>query len=112
MAYHRKIFKDYEPSDVREAYRHAHPKSWQDLISFIESKGLETWHLTPGEDAHLVADARQAMKENVPFTDDWQEAYNVLKAHRNLELVQQEEQRWIEKTREYEQKRREKEMKA
>ena len=105
MTEERKVFKDYQSSDVRDAYQHAHPKSWQDLINYLESKGLQTWHLTPGEDAHMIADAKQAIKDNVPFCENWEEASRILKSHRNPSLVQQEEQRWAQKTREYEKKR-------
>ena len=50
MAEQRKVFKDYEASDVRDADLHAHLKSWQDPINYLESRGLTTWHLTPGQE--------------------------------------------------------------
>jgi len=50
VAEQRKVLNDYEASDVRVAYLHAHLKSWQDPINYLESRGLTTWHLTPGEE--------------------------------------------------------------
>jgi len=105
MAEQRKVFKDYESSDVRDAYQHAHPRSWQDLINYLKSRGLTTWHLTPGEDAHLIADLEATEKAGVPFTDNWEEAYRTLKSHRDPALVKREEQEWVRKTEEYEKSR-------
>ncbi len=90
----RKVFKDYAESDVREVTERANPSSWQDVIHFLEKRGLDTWHITPGEDSHMIADAKQAMKDNVPFPRNPEQAYRVLKSHRNPELVRQEEQKW------------------
>lgn len=112
MAEQRKVFKDYEASDVRDAYQHAHPTSWQGLISYLENHGLTTWHLTPGEDAHMIADLKEVEKDHVPFTDSWEEGYKLLKSHRNPELVKQEEQAWIKKTEQYEKSRGDQEKRA
>jgi hypothetical protein len=91
----RKVYKDYDESDVRDVFESASPSSWQDLVRYLEQRGLETWHVTPGEDAHMIADAKQAMKDNVPFSKNPEQSFRVLKSHRNPELVRQEEQRWI-----------------
>jgi hypothetical protein len=91
----RKVYKDYDESDVRDVFDGANPVSWQDMVRFLEQRGLETWQVTPGEDAHMIADAKQAMKDNVPFSRSSEQSYRVLKSHRNPELVRQEEQRWI-----------------
>jgi hypothetical protein len=94
----RKVFKDYQEADVREVFERGTPSSWQDLVNFLEKKGMATWHVTPGEDAHMIADGKQAMKDNVPFTHNSEQAYRILKSHRNPELVRQEEQRSIAPT--------------
>lgn len=101
----RKVYKDYEESDVRAAFEHAHPSSWGDLISYLEQHGLTTHHITPGEAAHMIADAKQALKDNVPFPQNPVQAYRVMKSHRNPELVRQEEQTWIAKSEQYEKER-------
>ncbi len=100
----RKVFRDYAESDVRDVFDQASPTSWQDLVSYLEKKGRETWHITPGESAHLIADAKQAMKDNVPFSRNPEQAYRVLRSHRNPELVRQEEQKWLERSQQREQK--------
>ncbi|HVC35760.1 MAG TPA: hypothetical protein VNL16_19805 [Chloroflexota bacterium] len=104
MAHERKVFKDYQPSDVRDAYQHAHPRSWQDLISYLQARGLKTWHLTPGEDAHMIADARALIKDKIPFCNNWEEAYQILKSHHDPALVKEEEEHWVARTEEYEKK--------
>jgi hypothetical protein len=91
----RKVYKDYNEPDVRDVFERASPSSWQDLVRYLEQRGLETWQVTPGEDAHMIADAKQAMKDNVPFSRNPEQSFRVLKSHRNPELVRQEEQRWI-----------------
>lgn len=91
----RKVFKDYEESGVQEAFAEGHPTSWYDLIHFLERLDLTTSRITPGEAAHLIADARQAAMDNVPLPQSAEQAYRVMKSHRNPELVRQEEQRWI-----------------
>lgn len=107
MTYERKVFKDYAPSDVRDAYQHAHPSSWSDLVDYLQAKGLQTWHLTPGEDAHMVADLKAVIQDHVPFCDNWEKAYEILKSHRKPELVKAEEQHWIQKSERYEKEREE-----
>jgi len=101
----RKVYKDYEESDVRTAFEHGHPTGWSDFISFLQKHGLTTHHITPGETAHMIADAKQAMKDNVPFPQSSEQAYRVMKSHRNPELVRQEEQVWIARTAQYEKER-------
>jgi hypothetical protein len=90
----RKVFKDYDEADVRAVVQEANPSSWQDLVNYLERRGLDAWRATPGEDAHMIADAKQAMKDNVPYLRNPEQSYRVLKSHRNPELVRQEEQRW------------------
>ncbi|MBX6770389.1 MAG: hypothetical protein IRY83_01565 [Chloroflexi bacterium] len=103
----RKVYKDYQESDLQEVFARAHPSSWQDLIAHLEQYGLSIHHITPGETAHMIADARQASIDNVPFPQSVDQAYRVMKSHRNPELVRQEEQRWIARTAEYERERQE-----
>lgn len=65
----------YAPSDVEQIYEDAHPTSWQDLVKFIESKGDEEWHITPGEAKSMKNDFSRLAQMNVPFTSDPQKAY-------------------------------------
>lgn len=108
----RKVYKDYEESDVRDAVEHGRPSSWSDLLSFLEQHGLTTHHITPGEAAHMIADVKQAMKDNVPFPQNPEQAFRVMKSHRNPELVRQEEQRWIAKSEHVEIKQDKKDRRA
>lgn len=93
----RKVYQDYEEKDVGDAFERGHPSTWSGLISFLEGDGLTKDRITPGEVAHMIADAKQARKDNVPFPQSYVQTYRVMKSHRNPELVRQEEQRWIEK---------------
>ncbi len=91
----RKVFKDYDESAVRDVVQQANPSSWQDMVRYLEQRRIEAQYVTPGEDAHMIADAKQAMKDNVPFSHNPEQSFRVLKSHRNPELVRQEEQRWV-----------------
>jgi hypothetical protein len=94
----RKVFKDYEESNVRAAFERGTLSSWQDLVNLLERQSLDDWPLTPGESAHMIADARQAMKDNVPFSYHPETAFRVMRSHRNPELVRLEEQRWMQRS--------------
>ncbi|HVC31955.1 MAG TPA: hypothetical protein VNL16_00425 [Chloroflexota bacterium] len=91
----RKVYRDYQESDVRDTFEFGHPSTWTDLISFLDRQGLATHQITPGEAAHMIADAKQAQKDNVPFPHGPEQAYRVMKSHRNPEMVRQEEAVWI-----------------
>ncbi len=95
MAY-RKVFRDYEEADVRETVGIVEPSGWLDLVNYLEKKGREAVQATPGADAHLIADAKQAAMDNVPYSHNPEQAYRVLKSHRNPGRVRQEEQKWVE----------------
>ena len=92
----RKVFKDYREEDIQNAFEQGEPSCWYDLIRYLERRGLDLLTVSPGECAHMIADAKQAMKDNVPFAFHSEQAFRVMKSHRNPELVRQEEQRWIE----------------
>lgn len=94
----RKVFKDYEEGDVASAYEHAQPCCWQDLVNFLERQGLDSWFIAPGESAHMLADLKQAVKDNVPFSYHSETAFRVMRSHRNPELVRQEEQRCLHRS--------------
>jgi len=94
----RKVFRDYQESDVRDVFARVYLSGWQDLVNYLNRQALASEPITPGEDAHLIADAKQAAKDNVPFAHNPEQAYRVLKSHRNPELVRQEEQKWLTKT--------------
>jgi hypothetical protein len=91
----RKVFKDYEESHVRDTFARADPTSWQDLVRYLETEGAPARQSSPGESAHMIADAKQAMKDNVPFAYNPESAFRVMRSHRNPELVRQEEQYWL-----------------
>jgi hypothetical protein len=87
------VYKDYSEADVRDLCELAAPSSWQDVVHFLEKRGKDTTGSSPGEDAHMIADAKQAMIDNVPYSRSPEQVYRVLKSHRNPELVRQEEQK-------------------
>jgi hypothetical protein len=91
----RKVIKDYLESAVSEVFALADPSSWHDLVRYLETSSEGSWRTSPGEGAHMIADAKQAMKDNVPFAHNPEQAYRVMKSHRNPELVRQEEQKWL-----------------
>ncbi len=91
----RKVIKDYLEAAVSDAFQQATPSSWHDLVRFLERTNEQAAEGTPVEGAHMIADAKQAMKDNVPFTHNPEQAYRVMKSHRNPELVRQEEQKWL-----------------
>lgn len=92
----RKVFKDYLEADVQRAFEQCEPTCWQDLIRYLEQRGQDLLLISPGECAHMIADTRQVILDNVPFAFHPEQAYRIMKSHRNSELVRQEEQRWIE----------------
>ena len=94
----RKVFKDYEESHVRDAFARADPTSWQDLVRYLETEGAPGRQSSPGESAHMIADAKQAMKDNVPFAYHPESAFRVMRSHRNPELVRQEEHYWLSRS--------------
>jgi hypothetical protein len=91
----RKVFRDYGEPEVRDLLTQTDMSSWQDLVHFLQQREGESGNGALGETAHLMADAKQAMKDNVPFARSPEQAYRVLKSHRNPELVRQEEQKWL-----------------
>lgn len=93
-----KVFRDYEESDVSTVFEHGGPSCWQDLVAFLERQRAGDERLAPGESAHMIADAKQAMKDNVPFSHHPETAFRVMRSHRNPQLVRQEEQRWMRKS--------------
>jgi hypothetical protein len=93
----RKVSKDYEEVDVRDVFVNARPTGWHDLINWLNNHGQSSKLITPGEAAHMIADAKQAAKDNVPFPSVAEHAFRIMKSHRNLELVRQEEQIWLAK---------------
>lgn len=97
----RKVFKDYDESDVQAVCAQSKPTSWSDLISYLHD-GLSAQTGVPAGTAHMIADAKQAMKDNVPFPHSPEQAYRIMKSHRNPELVRQEEQHWLARTRQLE----------
>jgi hypothetical protein len=91
----RKVFRDYDEQDVNTIYAQAEPSGWYDLVGYLEKRGKAGGPRNPGEDAHLIADAKQVLKDNAPFSHNPEQAYRILRSHRNPELVRQEEQKWI-----------------
>jgi hypothetical protein len=91
----RKVFRDYGEPDVRDVLKQTDATSWQDLVNFLDRRDRENVRDAPADSAHLLADAKQAMKDNVPFAHNPEHVYRVLKSHRNPELVRQEEQKWL-----------------
>jgi hypothetical protein len=67
----------YQKSDVEEIYKRAHPKSWNDLVQYITTKGDATWHITPGEAEAMKRDFERVAKSNAPFQNSPDRAYEV-----------------------------------
>lgn len=72
----------YQESDVRDLWRHANPTSWQGLLSYVENRGDNTWHITPGEAISMKEDIAAAMKSSAPFPNSPQQAYQEMHKHR------------------------------
>ncbi len=70
-----KTTPEYTKSDVERIYQMAKPRSWQDLVSFIEQRGDSLWHITPGEAVAMKNDFQQLATNNVPFRDNPDQAY-------------------------------------
>ena len=75
----------YEESDVRDLWRHAQPKSWQDLLHFDEQHGDKVWHITPGQAISMKEDIEAAMKSGAPFPDNPDQAYQEMHKHRGAD---------------------------
>lgn len=70
-----KFTDTYQQSDVEELYRKAHPTSWKDLLTYVESRGDNTWHITPGEAEAMKRDLQHLAGSNRPFPSNPDEAY-------------------------------------
>jgi len=70
-----KTTPEYTRSDVERIYQMARPRSWQDLVSFIEQRGDSLWHITPGEAVAMRDDFQQLATRNVPFRENPDQAY-------------------------------------
>ncbi|HET7036003.1 MAG TPA: hypothetical protein VFI42_10020 [Thermomicrobiaceae bacterium] len=78
----RQLQFDYEPSDMRVAYRRSTPSSWQDIISWMEKKGTFDNEFTPGEVVAMVEDLRSLKQGGEQFTDNPDQAFQEAHQHR------------------------------
>lgn len=72
---YRQLTFDYEPSDVRVAYRRTDPKSWDDLINWLEKQGSYDNEFTPGEVVAMVEDLRMLKSKKASFIDNPDKAF-------------------------------------
>ncbi len=67
--------QEYKKSDMERIFKDAKPHSWQDLVRYIEEKGDAQWHITPGEAMAMKSDLQRLAQNNVPFTDNPDQAF-------------------------------------
>ncbi|HEX6799535.1 MAG TPA: hypothetical protein VF116_17645 [Ktedonobacterales bacterium] len=72
----------YEESDVRDLWRHANASSWPQLLRYVENKGDNTWHITPGEAIAMKEDIEATMKSGASFPNSPEQAYQEMHSHR------------------------------
>lgn len=78
--------KNYEPSDVARVYHDAQPKSWDDVLNFLEHGATDKWHLTPGEVVDMKEDFARVKKQGIPFTDNPEKSYKDAQQFRQEDL--------------------------
>ncbi len=78
--------KDYAKSDMEVVYRRTHPKSWDDLIHWLEQYGESDNELTPGERVAMKEDLTRLKQQGVAFTDNPHKASQEEHQHRRAEM--------------------------
>lgn len=77
----KKLYKDYDQSDVEVVYRRGDWQSWGPMRRWVEHHGEADNELTPGEVHHLGEDIKCAEDKGVAFPSDPGEAYQQLRQH-------------------------------
>lgn len=77
----KKLYKQYDASDVEAVYRRGDWHDWGQVRRWIEREGEQDNELTPGEVHHLGEDIRCLQDDGVGFVPDPRQAYQVLTEH-------------------------------
>jgi hypothetical protein len=73
-------FSDYQQADVEHVYQRGDWESWDDVIYWLRTKGMEDGHLTPRKVAHMDADFMTLALEGSPFMKDAALAFQAAQA--------------------------------
>lgn len=73
---HESWKEDYEVSDMQVVYRRTNPKSWDDMINWLEKYGASDNELTPGETIALTQDLRTLKQKGIAFTGNPDKAFS------------------------------------
>ncbi len=79
---HKQWQEDYTLSDMQVVYRRTNPKSWDDMIKWLEKYGESDNELTPGETIALTQDLRSLKQSHISFTDNPEKAFSEAHKHR------------------------------
>ena len=74
-------FDDYSVEDMAFVYSRGGGKSWEGLVAWLEEEGFEDDSLDQSSVYHLAADLRMLHNEDVDFTDDPEEAFQLARQH-------------------------------
>jgi hypothetical protein len=75
----KKIYKQYDQSDVEAVYRRGDWHDWGAVRRWIEREGEGDNELTPGEVHHLGEDVKCLQDDGSPFIGGPAEAYRALR---------------------------------
>jgi hypothetical protein len=73
----------YEKADFDVLYRRHHWHSWDEVIHWLRTKGVDDRDITPGEVDHMAADIQILKDDDIRFTDDPGRAYHLARGHCN-----------------------------
>jgi hypothetical protein len=76
-----KMTKDYAISDLKLVYQHTQPKSWNDILRWLNGDAVGNARLTPGEVDAMKEDIQKLKDDGTPFISDFEKAFSV--AHKN-----------------------------
>lgn len=71
---------NYVEEDVKTLYDRGAWRGWDDILHWLDTKGLQDRALGVGEAKHLAEEIRCLAAKHVPFTEDYREAYRLARA--------------------------------
>jgi hypothetical protein len=71
--------KDYDQSDVAHLLRKANPRSFDDILAYLNRVGASDSRLTPSEVARMTEDTTRLKQRKQEFIDDPVRLYREMK---------------------------------
>lgn len=73
-------FADYQQSDVEAVYERGEWNSWEEIIHWLRTEGMNDGRFLPREVAHMIADFTTLAIERRPFLDNPADAFGAAKS--------------------------------